>query len=128
MNEKVAYWTDIAQYDLDTAEAMFQTGRWLYVGFMCHQVVEKMLKAYHVSLTGKQAAYTHDLKRLASDAGLMQELSEEQKMFIASMGSLNIESRYPEHKQALQARLTPESCRRIINNTKEFKQWIEQKL
>ena len=29
--DKVAYWTDIADYDLETAEAMYQTGRWLYV-------------------------------------------------------------------------------------------------
>lgn len=42
----VAYWLDIADYDFDTAEAMYQTGRWLYVAFMCHQVIEKTLKAY----------------------------------------------------------------------------------
>ena len=44
--EKVRYWLNIADYDLDTAEAMHQTRRWLYVGFMCHQVIEKTLKAY----------------------------------------------------------------------------------
>ena len=41
--DKVRYWLDIADYDLDTAEAMHQTGRWLYVAFMCHQVIEKTL-------------------------------------------------------------------------------------
>ncbi|MCR5849431.1 MAG: HEPN domain-containing protein [Bacteroidaceae bacterium] len=40
--EKVRYWLDIADYDFDTAKAMHQTGRWLYVAFMCHQVIEKM--------------------------------------------------------------------------------------
>ena len=39
--EKVHYWLDIAAYDIETAEAMCQTGRWLYVAFMCHQVIEK---------------------------------------------------------------------------------------
>ena len=34
--DKVAHWLDIADYDLDTAEAMYQTGRRLYVAFMCH--------------------------------------------------------------------------------------------
>lgn len=33
--EKVHYWLDIAAYDIETAEAMYQTGRWLYVAFMC---------------------------------------------------------------------------------------------
>jgi hypothetical protein len=43
--DKVAYWLDIANYDLDTAEALYNSGRWLYVAFMCHQVIEKTLKA-----------------------------------------------------------------------------------
>lgn len=34
--ELKADWAEISDYDLDTAEAMFQTMRWLYVGFMCH--------------------------------------------------------------------------------------------
>lgn len=46
IKDKVAYWTDIVDYDLKTAEAMCQTGRWLYVAVMCHQVIEKTLKAY----------------------------------------------------------------------------------
>jgi len=44
--DKVKYWLDIADYDMGTAEAMYAAGRWLYVGFMCHQVIEKTLKAY----------------------------------------------------------------------------------
>ena len=43
---KIQYWLDMAGYDLDTAKAMLSTGRYLYVGFMCHQAVEKSLKAY----------------------------------------------------------------------------------
>jgi len=34
---------DLAQYDLETAQVMLDGGRFLYVGFMCHQVVEKSL-------------------------------------------------------------------------------------
>lgn len=46
MDGKVSYWMEMADYDFDTAKAMLATKRYLYVGFMCHQVVEKMLKAY----------------------------------------------------------------------------------
>lgn len=41
MDEKVTYWVEMSDYDLDTAEAMLATGRYLYVGFMCHQTIEK---------------------------------------------------------------------------------------
>jgi HEPN domain-containing protein len=44
--EKVAYWVDISDYDMETAKSMLIGKRYLYVGFMCHQAVEKMLKAY----------------------------------------------------------------------------------
>lgn len=39
--DKVTYWIDIADYDIETAEAMYSTQRWLYVAFMCHQSIEK---------------------------------------------------------------------------------------
>ena len=48
MDNKVQYWIDLAEYDIETAEAMFETKRFLYVGFMCHQVIEKSLKGYYV--------------------------------------------------------------------------------
>ena len=34
--DKVTYWLDIADYDLETAETLYNGGRWLYVAFMCH--------------------------------------------------------------------------------------------
>ena len=46
---KAAYWLDGAEYDLQTAKAMLETRRFLYVGFMCHQAVEKALKAVFVT-------------------------------------------------------------------------------
>ena len=46
MNAKVQYWIEISDYDLDTAEAMLGSTRYLYVGFMCHQAIEKIFKAY----------------------------------------------------------------------------------
>lgn len=41
MNDRVKYWLEMLEYDFDTAKAMFETKRYLYVGFMCHQVIEK---------------------------------------------------------------------------------------
>jgi len=41
--ERADYWFESAEYDLQTACAMLETRRLLYVGFMCHQAVEKAL-------------------------------------------------------------------------------------
>lgn len=31
--DKVKYWVELADYDFETAQAMFETKRFLYVGF-----------------------------------------------------------------------------------------------
>ena len=36
--EKINYWIDLSDYDLETAAAMLKTKRYLYVAFMCHHV------------------------------------------------------------------------------------------
>ena len=44
MDNKVKYWIDISDYDFETAKAMLDSKRFLYVGFMCHQTIEKIFK------------------------------------------------------------------------------------
>ena len=39
-------WISLAEYDLETARHMQKTGRYLYVIFMCHIALEKILKAH----------------------------------------------------------------------------------
>lgn len=55
MDEKVKYWVDIAQYDLETAKAMLETKRYLYVGFMCHQTIEKRVESCNCQNRGVPA-------------------------------------------------------------------------
>ena len=61
MDEKIRYWVDISEYDLATAEAMLTTGRYLYVGFMCHQAIEKILKAHYQLMKEKMPPKTHNI-------------------------------------------------------------------
>lgn len=125
---KIDYWVDIVDYDLKTAEAMLETGRFLYVGFMCHQVIEKILKGYFVFVKNEQPPYIQTLDRLAKMTGLIDEFSENQKEFIRRLQPLNIEMRYPVYKEKLLKFLTKEKCEDIITETKELLKWIKQKL
>ena len=87
--DKVKYWVELADYDFETAQAMFETKRFLYVGFMCHQVIEKILKAYWSSVLEEPALKIHSLSRLAEKSGLDKEMSEEQTDFIDALEPLN---------------------------------------
>ena len=46
--DKINYWIELADYDLKTAKVMYKSKRYLYLWFMCNQVIEKILKAYYV--------------------------------------------------------------------------------
>ena len=126
--DKVNYWFDIANYDLDTAEAMYQTGRWLYVAFMCHQVIEKTLKAYWCATQSEDAPYTHNHMRLAEGCGLYAQMNDDQRDFLDTITNYNIEARYPENKDALAKTLTKHFCRQMIDETKLLQQWIKERL
>ena len=128
MNEKVRYWLELSEYDLETADAMLQTGRYLYVGFMCHQTIEKALKAYFEVAKGTAPPKTHNLRFLALETGLTPTLSTDHKNLLRLLEPLNIAARYPEHKAGLQRELTRERCSEILEETKEFSRWIMQML
>ena len=97
MNEKVKYWLDLSDYDYTTAVAMQQSGRYLYVGFMCHQTIEKILKAYFNLNNSEPAPFTHSLSYIAKKAGIYESLTDKFKDFIDILEPLNIEARYPSH-------------------------------
>ena len=126
--DKVKYWTDLSDYDLDTADAMFRTGRWLYVGYMCHQTLEKAFKAYWCSKKEEPAPYSHNLINLAQSCGLGQLLSEEQRVFISEIMPMNIEARYPSYKDSISSALSEAKCKDILEKTKEMQQWVKTKL
>lgn len=126
--DKVMYWIDIADYDIGTAEALFKSQRWLYVAFMCHQAIEKTLKAYWCGTRQDDPPYTHNHMRLAEGCGLYDQMSDKQKDFLDRVTNFNIEARYPEDKEALYRRLSKQACRQIIDETKQLMQWMKEKL
>ena len=71
MDRIVAHWVERSQYDLDTAKIMLDTGRYLYVAYLCQQTVEKMLKAI-IAQQGKENFPIHNLNRLVEIAGIRQ--------------------------------------------------------
>ena len=128
MTDTVKYWIDISDYDLQTAVAMYDTGRWLYVGYMCHQVIEKIFKAYWCSKKTEPAPYSHNLINLAQSCGLNQYLSDDYRAFISEIMPLNIEARYPSYKESIGSSLNKEKCRELIDKTNDLQKWVKEKL
>ncbi len=127
-SSKVSYWVELAEYDLKTAEAMLNTQRYLYVGFMCHQAIEKLLKAKYIKETQKTPPFTHNLSLLGTQANIYDKMATDQKDLLDNLGPLNIEARYPTDKEKLLKSLTPEKCKNLISETRGLAEWIKKQL
>ena len=118
----VERWAEQARYDLDTARAMLDSGRYLYVVFCCQQAVEKMLKAVIAKRTNTFPPRIHALVHLAETATL--DLSEERAQFFRELSIYYTQTRYSEEIQALTAKLSQGQARRILEQTEETVQWL----
>jgi len=128
IKEKVEYWLDLADYDIASAKAMLEARRYLYVGFLCHQVVEKCLKAYFWHCRKIEPPYTHNLLVLAEQAKLDTADRDDVLALFNELMPLNIQARYPEDKELLLKSLTKKRCEELYQRTKEFSKWIKKLL
>ncbi|GHT72919.1 DNA-binding protein [Bacteroidia bacterium] len=124
--EQIQYWIRLSDYDLETANAMLQTKRYLYVGFMCHQTIEKIFKACYTKLKEATPPYTHKLMYLKKIGEFENIFSPEQTLFIQTLEPLNIEARYPEYKMKIAASLTSAKCIELLSKTKTLQQWTKK--
>ena len=92
-------WVGASRYDLETARALLESRRYLYVLFMCQQSLEKLLKAHVMARTVEFPPRIHSLVRLAELATL--NVSKEERGFLERLSLYYIQSRYPPDIQNL---------------------------
>ncbi len=85
-------WIALADYDIETARHMLATGRYLYVIFLCHLALEKLLKAHVAEVTQTVPIKTHDLIYLVKKCEL--EPPENHLDFIGKINTASIPTRY----------------------------------
>lgn len=69
----------------------------------------------------------HNHERLLAGCGLYTKLDEEQVQFLEEMHPMYIAGRYPQYKQQIAAILTEKASQHYIDQTKQFRQWIQQR-
>lgn len=134
--EKFDYWLDISEYDLETAEANYKSGRYLYVAFMCQQAIEKIMKGLHVLYLNKEAGRTHNIVRifniifyesanreLIPDADF-DRIKEEYMEFFAELLYFYISGRYPTYKQKLSSLINKEKAKEVLDKSREVFEWL----
>lgn len=124
MRSETRNWIALAEYDLETAHHMLDTGRNLYVIFLCHLALEKMLKAVVTEVTQTVPFKTHDLILLVKKGELV--IPRKYLEFIGKINSASIPTRYPEDlERAL--KVYPKSVARdYLKQTTEIVQWLKK--
>ncbi len=122
MTDVSGQWHQLALYDLETAEAMLRTGRWMYVLFCCQQAIEKEIKGLIAAKTGELPPRTHNLMRLAEHCGLVPDGYTAQRL--RALTAYYIETRYPDEVATLAAQADAELARDTLQETREVLRWL----
>jgi HEPN domain-containing protein len=86
------------------------------------------MKDYFCLYKKDEPPYTHNLLKLAEEAGLNELLSDDWKKHIDLLMPLNIEARYPDEKREILKRLDAEKAKEIYKKTKELVRWIQNSM
>ena len=126
--EIVEFWANKAKEELVSAQIMLDAGRYLYMGFMCQQSIEKAMKAYFIFLYDEIHPQTHSLNALAKKTKLDEKMQDSQKETLKKLDPLYINTRYEDYKNDVSSLLTAEYCKVLFKETEDLCLWIMELL
>lgn len=118
----VKHWMDTSEKDYQTMRNLIKSGDFSWAMFLGHLVLEKLLKAHYVKNNRKHAIFTHDLLRLATQAGL--EFNEETEEWLDEISTFNINARYDSYKQDFYQLCTKEFANLWSERIEKLRLWL----
>lgn len=119
-------WFRQAEYDLETARIMFKAGRYIYTVFMSHLSLEKALKGLYTKRFNEMPHQIHSLTFFSEKLKL--NLPEEMGIFLDTISTLSVPTRYPDDIQRLLKGFKKAETKKILFKTKEILEWLKKKL
>ena len=125
--EKFLYWLDIAEYDLKTAEAMLNSGRFVYVVFMCQQSLEKLAKGLYNYYIDDNVPRVHNISFVLSKVidELKIEVEETTFQLFDKLAAYYLQGRYPSFKEKISTLVNVEEAKDIFKKAEEVFQWMK---
>jgi len=128
MSEKTDKWLRMCDNDVITTKINLKGEQYLWVGFHCHLIVEKALKAVIAEITDEAPPRIHNLKKLAEIGGVYDDLSEAQRDLMKNLTPMNLDGRYGEYDVDNEQPFTPQECENLLAETEAFLCMIKKKL
>ena len=124
--EKYEHWLKLSEYDLATADVMFDSNRYVYVAFMCQQAIEKLCKGLYLIFIDDDVPRVHDINSLVTKFAdkLPEPIDDDKRLLFAKLSAFYLNNRYPEYKERLSSSLNEEEARSILDKSKEAFKWL----
>lgn len=119
-------WIKQAEYDLDTAYAMFREKRYIYAIFMSQLSAEKILKGLYAKKFKHDPPRTHDSVYLLEKIKI--KLPHNHRDFLEELNDLSVPTRYPHNLENLLKQYNQKRTEEVFNKTKALIQWLKEKI
>lgn len=126
MDKKPQEWIRQADYDIKSAEIMFESKRYIHAVFMCHLALEKALKGLYVQRLNKIPPRTHNLTFLVEKINL--ELPEYLFDFVLTLSGVSVLTRYPDELQRMKKGYNKTKTKALLEKSKEVLKWLKGRL
>ena len=119
-------WFRQADYDMDTADAMFESRRYIYTVFMCHLAVEKALKGLYQKRLNETPPKIHNLVYLVEKLNLKppDDLYE----IIFSLNRVSIPTRYPDNIDKMKKEYSRRNTAGFVEKGRGVLTWLRAQL
>ncbi len=118
-------WLRQAQYDMETADYLFEGERYFYAVFMCHLSIEKALKGLYVKRFNKTPPKTHNLIYLIEFINI--DIPENHYDVIFTLNRISVPARYPNNLQTILKEFNKSKTIEVIEQSKEVLKWLKKK-
>ena len=126
--QAINFWLGKSRYDLTAARAMYNARTYLYTGFMCHQSIEKALKAYYIHRNDERQPQTHNLELLTDLCKLSSKMDAPKLQTLHKLKPLYTATRYEDDGDKVADLLTKPYCKKLLKETEVLLDWIIQSM
>ena len=112
--QHIAYWIETSEDDLETMQALFNSGRYTHSLFFGHLYLEKICKALWVRFNeGNTPPFIHNLVKILPKIDL--GLTDNDFTFLDKLEEYQLKGRYPDYAKNLKQQTTKEYTEYCIN-------------
>jgi len=125
MSKNIKEWFHQADYDMRSAQLMFDNRRYIHAVFFCHLSIEKALKGLLAKTSDDVPPKTHNLIFLIEKSGLTLPVDMFDFMFL--LNGVSVPTRYPDELKRMQKDYSKAKAGSLLEQGQKALKWLKAK-